>query len=233
MRLQSVMNFKYFDIERSLERRRLVKSLIPRFLFLIIRKHQFARRYPDAHITSDSIVRAGAQIGPNTVVHQAEIGETVSIGRFTTVGYGCKFRGKGKITIGTFCSIAPDCLFLSENHITDAVSTYPFEHLLKGREQDYTEYAADSIEVGSDVWIGQRAIILAGAKIGHGSIIAAGAVVPKGEFPPYSVIGGAPAKVIKMRFSQEKIDELLLAHWWEKSESEIFGPLMPFLHRSP
>ena len=68
---------------------------------------------------------------------------------------------------------------------------------------------------GNDVWIGSRATILGGVTIGHGAIIAAGAVVTK-DVPPYAIVGGVPAKVIKYRFNEQQIEKLLSNPWWDK-----------------
>ena len=74
--------------------------------------------------------------------------------------------------------------------------------------------------IGNDVWIGSNVTILGGITIGHGAIVATGAVVTK-DVPPYSVVGGVPAKVIRYRFSEEKIQELLDEKWWEWNDEKI------------
>ena len=74
------------------------------------------------------------------------------------------------------------------------------------------------MQIGNDVWIGTGAILLDGVTIGNGAIVAAGAVVNK-DVPPYAVVGGVPAKIIKYRFSEEIVKKLEESRWWEKEES--------------
>ena len=173
----------------------------------------------------------GANIGQYSVIRKdCVIGANVSIGENTTIGISSVMSGKGKIEIGKFCSVAPECLFWSENHILENTSTFPFEQFHKGEEREYQEYEGADIIVGHDVWVGQRAMILAGANIGHGCVVAAGSIVPSGEYEPYSVIAGVPGKVIKKRLHDDKIEELLALKWWDKNQEEIYGQLMPLLH---
>ena len=93
------------------------------------------------------------------------------------------------------------------DHAVDRISTFPFK--VKCLETaEYEAVSKGDIIVDDDVWIGQNAVILSGVHIGQGAVVAAGAVVSK-DVPPYAVVGGVPAKVIKYRFSQEIIDELM------------------------
>lgn len=134
------------------------------------------------------------------------------------VRYHFDFVGD-KLIIGKFCMIASDVTFIMNgaNHLTDAISTYPFavfghgwEHAMDGKQ--YPQKG--DITIGNDVWIGYRATIMAGVTIGDGAIIAANATVTK-DVAPYAIVGGNPAMEIRKRFSDEKIDKLLDIKWWD------------------
>jgi virginiamycin A acetyltransferase len=102
------------------------------------------------------------------------------------------------------------------NHLTDAISTYPFAIFGNGWEEAMegkTYPSKGDTVIGNDVWIGHHATIMAGVEIGDGAIIAANATVVK-DVAPYSVVGGNPARLIKKRFSEEKIEQLLELQWW-------------------
>lgn len=112
-----------------------------------------------------------------------------------------------ELFIGNFCSIAGDVRFLlGADHSVDKISTYPFK--AKMFEKGIDAITKGNIIVDDDVWIGQGAIILSGVHIGQGAVIAAGAVVTS-SVPPYAIVGGVPARVIKYRFSSDIIRELL------------------------
>lgn len=111
------------------------------------------------------------------------------------------------LIIGNYCSIAGEVRFiLGADHPLNRISTYPFRHNIIHNGID--AISKGDIIIEDDVWIGQRAIIMSGIHIGQGAVIAAGAVVTK-DVPPYAIVGGVPAKVIKYRFEPEKIEELL------------------------
>ena len=114
---------------------------------------------------------------------------------------------KTRLSIGNYCSIAPEVAFiLSADHYLDHISTYPFfVQTLSGKYEGVTK---GDIIVDDDVWIGYGATIMSGVHISQGSVIAAGAVVTK-DVPPYAIVGGVPAKVIKYRFTPEIIEKLM------------------------
>jgi len=132
-----------------------------------------------------------------------------------------------KLVIGKFCSIACGAKFLfnSANHKIASLSTYPFSlffeewELEKKSVTDAWDNKGD-IVIGNDVWIGYEAVILAGVTIGDGAIIGTHAVVTK-DVPPYTIVGGVPAKPIRKRFNDETITELLRLKWWDWSEEKI------------
>lgn len=112
-------------------------------------------------------------------------------------------RDDTELYIGSFCSIASDVRFvLSSEHSLSLLSTYPFKNRLINGEVEAK--SKGNILVQDDVWIGSRSTVLSGVKIGQGAVIAAGAVVTK-DVPPYAIVGGVPAKVIKYRFEPEVI----------------------------
>ena len=131
-----------------------------------------------------------------------------------------------KLKIGKFCSIACGAKFLfnSANHSMRSLSSYPFPIFYEEWEHGlWVDKAWDNkgdIIIGNDVWIGYEAVILAGITIGDGAIIGARAVVTK-DVPPYSIVGGVPAKLIRKRFSDETIAALLSMRCWDFSEQEI------------
>lgn len=134
------------------------------------------------------------------------------------VRYHFDFVGD-KLVIGKFCMIASDVTFIMNgaNHLTDAISTYPFAIFGEGWEKamEGREYPRKGdIVVGNDVWIGYSATIMAGVTIGDGAIIAANATVVK-DVAPYAIVGGNPAKEIKRRFPEETIARLLELRWWD------------------
>ena len=127
-----------------------------------------------------------------------------------------------RLVIGKFCSLACGARFLfnSANHTLKSLSTYPFP-IFWGEEWgiDKSEVASawdnrGDIVVGNDVWIGYEAVVMAGVTIGDGAIVASRAVVTR-DVPPYAIVGGVPAKVIKYRFDQATVESLLAIKWWE------------------
>lgn len=132
-----------------------------------------------------------------------------------------------KLIIGKFCSIACKAKFLmtSGNHTMKSLSTYTFPIFYEewGLDVSYITDAWDNkgdIVIGNDVWIGYDAIIMSGVKIGDGAIIGTRAIVTN-DVPPYTIVGGIPAKVIKKRFSDDIILKLLKIKWWNWPDEKI------------
>lgn len=132
-----------------------------------------------------------------------------------------------KLIIGKFCSIACGAkfLFTSANHTLSSLSTYPFPIFFEEWDLDVTDITTawdnkGDIVIGNDVWIGYEVVILSGVTIGDGAVIEARAVVTK-DVPPYTVVGGVPARPIKKRCPQDTIDALLAIKWWDWPEERI------------
>lgn len=131
-----------------------------------------------------------------------------------------------KLKIGKFCAIAKDVKFIMNgaNHKVSGFSTYPFyifgngwEKVLPGEGE--LPYKGDTV-IGHDVWLGYESTIMPGVSIGHGAIVASKSVVTA-DVPAYSVVGGNPAKVLKLRFNEATIEKLLSIAWWDWSAEKI------------
>ena len=132
-----------------------------------------------------------------------------------------------KLRIGKFCSIACGAkfLFTSANHTMRSLSTYPFPIFFEEWGLDVKDIRSawdnrGDIIIGSDVWIGYEAVILSGVTIGNGAIIGARAVVTK-DVPPYTIVGGVPAKPIRRRFDEETAARIEKLGWWNWSADKI------------
>ncbi len=156
-----------------------------------------------------------------------------AIGRYSYVSGDAQVRD---CEIGSFCSLGPEVLIGLGVHPLDYISTYPgfyapervscrtnFAH---AKRIPLAEHAP--IVIGNDVWIGARAIIRDGIKIGHGAVIGAGAVVVK-DVAPYSIVGGVPARLIRTRFSDDIVMRLLELRWWDKPLDWIDAHAADFL----
>ena len=132
-----------------------------------------------------------------------------------------------KLIIGKFCSIACGAkfMFTSGNHSMKSLSNYTFPIFFDEWGLDAKDICnawdnKGDIVIGNDVWIGYDAVIMSGVKIGDGAIIGTRAVVTK-DVPPYTIVGGVPAKPIRKRFDDETIEKLLALRWWDWSYEKI------------
>ena len=158
-----------------------------------------------------SIIHPNVHLLENCIINNSEINS------YTYLGKNCLVQNA---SIGKFCSIASDVFIGLGAHPIDYFSTSPifyrkrntFNIDLIEKDLDFVEYQTTTIK--NHVWIGARVTILDGVTIGNGAIIAAGSVVTK-DVDNYTIVGGVPAKIIKNRFHDSKITELLLLKWWE------------------
>ncbi len=132
-----------------------------------------------------------------------------------------------KLIIGRFCSIACGAkfFFTAGNHTMGSLANYTFpvffdEWGLDGKDITSAWDNKGDTVIGNDVWIGYEAVIMPGVHIGDGAIIGSRAVVTK-DVPPYTIVGGVPAKPIRKRFDEETIEKLLALRWWDWEKEKI------------
>ncbi len=179
-----------------------------------------------------SFVARSAKVSPPIRTERfSSISENCTIGRMSYLSeYAQLCRGS---SLGKFCSVARFVEIGPIEHPTDYLSTHPFQystHHFSGQPdwdnmERCTFAEAPGAMVGHDVWVGRHAIIKRGVTVGHGAIIAAGAVVTK-DVPPYAVVGGVPAQIIRYRFAADIVDRLLVVKWWDRPLDALSG--LPF-----
>ncbi len=153
----------------------------------------------------------------------------VDIGAYSYGGCFDPHKIPSGTKIGRFCSFADEVTIIPTDHLVSAVSTHPFlfKPDLGFIEKD--PRPRHSLEIGNDVWVGYRVVILPGVrKIGDGAILAAGCVVTK-DVPAYAVMAGVPAHAIKYRFNETKVKQLLEIRWWDWPAEKIFSNTQAFL----
>jgi acetyltransferase-like isoleucine patch superfamily enzyme len=187
-------------------------------------------------LSKDSYIHPSVELKKSVIKGVVEIeegckiigGVTISsksnlkIGRYTSIiGPNTDvYCAINSVRIGSFCSIARNVIFQEYNHNINRLSTYfIYQNILGDSLKNDIESKGD-ILIGNDVWIGAQCVILGGARIGNGAVIAANSVVV-GEIPPFAIAAGSPAKVIKYRFNPEKIQEIEEMEWWNWSLNKI------------
>ena len=156
-----------------------------------------------------------------------------SIGAYSYGKPKVRFPESGRtLTIGRYCSIADRVeILLGGGHRLDWASTYPFAamngHFPKAdAPMDYHVSRGDVV-IGHDVWLGSGCMILSGVTLGHGAVVAARAVVTR-DVPPYAVVAGNPARVVRHRFPPDVVEALIASAWWDRPKDEV-SRLVPLL----
>jgi len=151
------------------------------------------------------------------------LGNRYQVGEYTYGKPRVIYRGeRASLRIGKYCSISTHVvIFLGSNHHTDWVSTYPFP-ILWENAKTITGYpfTKGDVVIGNDVWIGFGVTILSGVTIGDGAAIGACSVVNR-DIPPYAIVAGNPAQIIRYRFGEETIQKLLKIRWWDWSDEKV------------
>ena len=179
-----------------------------------IRGVEIRTPYIGRDVTLEEFVRIPAGV---------RVGSQVSIGRCSYLSTDCVVESN--VRIGRYFSIAPQVYIAPGEHDTNSATTHPLMYdpfwrkLLSIEEKPEYSSRMDSdareTVIGNDVWIGIRATVMRGVTIGDGAVVAAGAVVTR-DVPPYAIVGGVPARIIRYRFSEEKIKALQDSRWWDK-----------------
>jgi acetyltransferase-like isoleucine patch superfamily enzyme len=217
---------------RAAEARGLLKGLIPSVFWSYRLRRRYRKLFPEAFVSSGAIVALNAKIGKGCIVRRGcDISASTALGQCTTLSDDCLLRGAGRIEVGPFCSVGPQVVMISENHAFDRLANYPFALYcgLSGTDHDFVPA---EISIGADVWIGQRAIILAGARIGTGCVVGAGSVVTRGDYEPFTVLAGVPARPIRKRLDEASRQELLKSEWWLAPAERVLSDWAPVLRQS-
>lgn len=153
-----------------------------------------------------------------------------SIGAYTYIRSGRLSTGVKKI--GRYCSIAPGVTAGDGNHPTDWLSTHPFQwgqsstFKISTEKSDFNflipKQKPGGVFIGNDVWIGANAMLIPGVTIGDGAIVGGGSVVTK-DVPPYAIVAGVPAKIVRYRFDEATIERLLNLQWWRFEADSLLG----------
>lgn len=195
---------------------KIVSTVLKNGFLNSLRLYKIRKKFPQCSINSIH-VGVDARLSPNVAIaHDAEIRGNVSIGRWTYIE---PYSFVNAASIGKFCAIGRNVAIGGFQHPYQYPTISPkiYRGILGAKYED----PSHAIEVGNDVWIGEKAIVL-GGKIGDGAIIAAGAVVTK-DVEPYAIVAGVPAKKIGDRFNEKQKNKLLDLKWWNWSDEEILA----------
>ena len=183
--------------------KRILLLLISKCKAIVRRNIAFSSRVEYSHISSK------AKVWGHCKVFHSSLGDYSYVGKHSSLVYA---------EVGKFCSIASGTLIGMGTHTLNQLSTSSvFTESKNGTGQKWVARTKvepfRKVKVGNDVWIGTRAMVMGGVTIGDGVVVGAGAVVTK-DIPPYAIVGGVPARIIRYRLPERIVDEVLKHEWW-------------------
>ena len=188
----------------------VLKSLIREF-YCIRNNSKIESNYIPIKVIANNIGH-GCYLGKNVVC----VDDRFIMGDYSYMNSGFV----GNVSVGKFCSISDNVNLAPGQHYTNKLSTYPIRRKIINDYNSPQFPENNKLSIGNDVWIGYGAVIMDGLTIGDGAIVASNAVVCK-DVPPYAIVGGVPAEIIKYRFSSHIIEELLNMQWWNWTLNSI------------
>lgn len=176
-----------------------------------------------ARVTNSKLM-GDVSLGPHAIVDDCRIvgNRRVSIGARSILSGPIRIIADlNPVSIGKFCSLAPDVAIWESLHDASRLSTHFLFSELFGERFERDIVSKGAIVIGHDVWIGTKAVILSGVTIGHGAVIGAGSVVTN-NVAPYMIVGGTPAVALRSRFAEETCRRLLDLQWWDWDDETIW-----------
>lgn len=191
-------------------------------------------RYQRSSVAFPRLVHPTAQILNSTLQGRIHVGEGCVVkdcflmGGELTIGRGTYLWGPNTdihcmlnpVSIGNFCSIARNVSIQEYNHRMDRCSTYFFSHNVFGEGMLQDIDSRGPIHIGNDVWIASHVVVGSGVTIGDGAVVGANSVIVR-DVPPFAVVAGSPARVLRLRFDESLVERLLSLQWWTWDDARI------------